>query len=557
MKCLLLCLCFILALCIANGDDDKLLEIESPLGKIRGSLMVSRLKRRIHSFRGVRYAEPPVGQQRFKQAIPVKPWNETFDASEEGPACPQPAIEHQSEDCLRLNVYTTQLPTADSAVKRPVIVYFHPGGFYGSSAQSFIVGPAYFMDQDIVLVTANYRLASLGFFSTGDSLAPGNLGLKDQVEALRWVQKNIASFGGDPDSVTIVGYSAGGWSVTLHMVSPMSKGLFHRAIAMSGSVTYQNPLPTDQKHLANKQAEILGCPTDTTGNMLICLNTKTAEEIGNSTRQFFEWHRDPILVWLPVVEPEVPSVERFLPDQPMNLIRQGKFHQVPLITGITKDEFGGRVIPAVEAARAGNNTIFDDINANWTRIVPIIALYERETARSASVSEELRQFYLKGKPAGLDNYHGLAEIWADGVIGFSVHRLAKMMAEFSSQPVYYYKFSYQGRYSHANWADNTTYGVVHHDDLLYLFNISFFPYFEENSPEIPTVERQTAMWAHFAKTGEPIPKDNKLFANTTWTKFTLNNNAYLGIGDELTMKTGLYAERMNLWEKLFPLNALL
>lgn len=123
--------------------------------------------------------------------------------------------------------------------------------------------------------------------STGDSLLPGNLGLKDQVVALRWIRDNIKEYGGDPDSVTITGYSAGSWSVSLHLVSPMSKGLFHRAIAMSGSAIYQKPLPMEQKNLAIKQAEILDCPTDTVGNMLICMNTKTADEFANSLSQFF------------------------------------------------------------------------------------------------------------------------------------------------------------------------------------------------------------------------------------------------------------------------------
>ena len=123
--------------------------------------------------------------------------------------------------------------------------------------------------------------------SAGDSLLPGNIGLKDQVIALRWIKDNIAAFGGDPDCVTITGYSAGSWSISLHLVSPMSKGLFHRAIAMSGSAINQKPLPKDQKNLAIKQAEILGCPTDTVGNMLICLNTKSAEDFANSLPQFF------------------------------------------------------------------------------------------------------------------------------------------------------------------------------------------------------------------------------------------------------------------------------
>lgn len=125
-----------------------------------------------------------------------------------------------------------------------------------------------------------------GFISTGDSKAPGNLGLKDQVVALRWVQRNIAAFGGDPDSVTISGYSIGGFSVMLHMVSPMSKGLFHRAIMMSGSMTSE-PYPTEQLHLAKKQAELLNCPSDTTDAMLVCLSSKPVENFTDTIPKFF------------------------------------------------------------------------------------------------------------------------------------------------------------------------------------------------------------------------------------------------------------------------------
>ncbi|XP_044018737.1 esterase FE4 [Aphidius gifuensis] len=543
-----------------NADEEGEIiqpEIEISLGKIKGSIIQSRLKKKIFSFRGLRYAEPPFGQQRFQQAIPAKKWNDTFDASEEGPSCPQPGGKYQSEDCLRLNVYSTKLSTKNDIVKRPVIVFFHPGGFYGSSGQSFIEGPQYFMDQDIVLVTVNYRLASLGFFSTGDSLAPGNLGLKDQVAALRWIKLNIENFGGDSNCVTIMGYSAGGWSVSLHLVSPMSKDLFHRAIVMSGSATYQNSLPNDQKNLAKKQAELLGCPTDTTGNMLICLNTKTTEEFVNTTKEFFEWHGDPILVWMPVVEPEVPGVERFLTGQPADLIRAGKFHQVPLIAGVTEDEFGGVVVSVIEDAEKGDDSIFQDLNANWSTIAPISFLYERDTQRSLSISEELWKYYMKNKPIGPDNYQGLADLYADGVVGFSVHRLVTLMSQASKEPVYYYKFSYKGQESHVKWANNTPYGVVHHDDLLYFFNVSYFNYFDENSVETPIVERMTTMWTNFAKTGIPLPKDNKLNSNIEWIKYNQKKPAYLNIGNELEIiMTGINTERMNEWDKLFPLKSL-
>lgn len=112
------------------------------------------------------------------------------------------------------------------------------------------------------------------------------MGLKDQVIALRWIRRNIAAFGGDPDCVTITGYSAGGVSALLHMVSPMTKDLFHRVIMMSGS-TAPDPFPTNQSHLAKKQAELLGCPTDTTGAMLVCLISKPVEDFTNTMTKFF------------------------------------------------------------------------------------------------------------------------------------------------------------------------------------------------------------------------------------------------------------------------------
>ncbi|XP_049947765.1 esterase FE4-like [Schistocerca serialis cubense] len=125
-----------------------------------------------------------------------------------------------------------QSPSQNEALKA-VVVYIHGGCFTGGSGA--ISEPRYFVDNDVVFVSINYRLGLLGFLSTGDEVFPGNTGLKDQVEALRWVQRNIAAFGGDPERVTILGQSAGGASIHYHVLSPLSKGLFKNAIAMSGS----------------------------------------------------------------------------------------------------------------------------------------------------------------------------------------------------------------------------------------------------------------------------------------------------------------------------------
>lgn len=178
-----------------------------------------------------------------------------------------------------------QLPSDTTNLKRPVIVYLHSGGFYSVTGRSDWTGPQYFLDQNIVLVTLNYRLGSLGFISSGKE-APGNNGLKDQVLALKWVQNYIEYFGGDPNQVTLFGYSAGAWSVTLHLVSPMSRGLFHKAIISSGSVLGQWQLSKNQLELAKKQARLVGCPDTNETILLGCLRSIPAEVLGNSLDLF-------------------------------------------------------------------------------------------------------------------------------------------------------------------------------------------------------------------------------------------------------------------------------
>lgn len=217
--------------------------IETGVGKIEDSEMISRLGKSFHAIRGIPFAKPPVGELRFKDPLPVEPWTDILNAQNDGPICPQPTTSNFqiSEDCLQLNVYTHELPSGEvSFQQKAVIAYIHGGGFMdGSGIIDTFAGPQIIMDRNIVFVTINYRLATLGFLSTGTKDAPGNAGFKDQVLALKWIQKNIAYFGGDPNLVTIAGQSAGGMSVSVHMVSPMSTGLFHRVIAISGAITWQ------------------------------------------------------------------------------------------------------------------------------------------------------------------------------------------------------------------------------------------------------------------------------------------------------------------------------
>jgi para-nitrobenzyl esterase len=212
-------------------------------GQLRGALLDSDGA----AFKGIPYAQPPVGDLRWREPQPVKSWTGVRDAASFGAACAQNSgnrpMANSQEDCLFLNVWNAEWP---AKAKKPVMVWFHGGGNYGGTASSAASDGESLARHGVVLVTVNYRLNIFGFFAhpelTKESAhhASGNYGLMDQVAALKWVRDNIAKFGGDPANVTIFGQSAGAVDVNVLMTSPLAKGLFQRVIAESGTVT-RNP----------------------------------------------------------------------------------------------------------------------------------------------------------------------------------------------------------------------------------------------------------------------------------------------------------------------------
>ncbi len=209
-------------------------------GELRGELLASGGA----VFEGIPYAQPPVGPQRWREPSPAAPWDGVRNATSFGPPCAQNAggrpLERGSEDCLYLNVWTPEWPVRSP---KPVVVWLHGGGNFGGTASDASASGAGLAARGLVVVTLNYRLGMFGFFAhpalTRESPhhASGNYGLMDQIAALRWVHDNIAPFGGDPARVTLGGQSAGAVDVNVLMTSPLAKGLFHRAIAESGTVT--------------------------------------------------------------------------------------------------------------------------------------------------------------------------------------------------------------------------------------------------------------------------------------------------------------------------------
>ncbi|PSN56250.1 hypothetical protein C0J52_00414 [Blattella germanica] len=295
--------------------------LQTPQGALTGSTMTSLHGRDFCSYRGIPYAQPPNPE-------PALQWEGELNATKEGNNCVQGllSVYYGSEDCLFLNVYTPQ--TGGELL--PVLVFFHGGGYTFGSGHSLSYGPHYFLDEDIVLVTINYRLGVIGFLSTGDDASPGNYGLRDQLEALRWINKNIESYGGNPELVTIMGESAGAMSVHNHILSPLSKGLFHRAISNSGSTLMPLMFERNPLSRAQKKAQEVGCPIDNNADLVSCLRNMDLDQLmlGNY---------DP--KWRPTVEVQSSgNPEPFLPGQPEDIIRSGNFNKVPYILGTNSEE---------------------------------------------------------------------------------------------------------------------------------------------------------------------------------------------------------------------------
>jgi para-nitrobenzyl esterase len=215
--------------------------IQTDRGRVRGEIVEG-----VHRFLGVPYAEPPFGQNRFLAPVVRSPWDGVLEASQYGRICPQTGglaagSEAEGEDCLNLNLWTP-----DPAAKGlPVMVWAHGGGQVTGSGTEATYDGTHFARDGVVLITCNRRLGAEGYLYLeehfGDGIGPGNLGILDQIEVLKWVQRNVARFGGDPGNVTLFGESGGGATTQAVVATTASKGLLHRVIPQSGGHAAQRP----------------------------------------------------------------------------------------------------------------------------------------------------------------------------------------------------------------------------------------------------------------------------------------------------------------------------
>ena len=273
----------ILALSLAAITFNSFANAERPVVAVETGSLQGGTEYNMNVFKNIPYAAPPVGDLRWRPPQPAAAWNGTRDASQFGESCPQPYVKNLStglalpgnEDCLKLNVFTPQKPGKDL----PVMVWIHGGGLLVDGARDAQFTPINLVKNGVIVVTFDYRLGSLGFFASKELIAEakakgepvGNYGTMDQIAVLKWVKRNIAAFGGNPNNVTIFGESAGGRSVTWLMVSDAARGLFHRAIAESAQ---QSPIRgLDEKRLGLPPA------TDIASKYMATLGVKSLKEL--------------------------------------------------------------------------------------------------------------------------------------------------------------------------------------------------------------------------------------------------------------------------------------
>ncbi|KAB0797793.1 hypothetical protein PPYR_08786 [Photinus pyralis] len=515
-------------------------------GRVIGTYMSTRNGNKISAYMGIRYAEPPVGNLRFMPPTPTKPLTGDWEATKFGSICPQedlfsptPNYFQGDEDCLFLNVFTPQMNETKTK-SYAVMLFIHGGGYFFGSANFY--GPGYLLDENVILVTTNYRIGALGFLSTGDSVVPGNNGLKDQVVALRWVRDNIQAFGGDPNRITIFGESAGAASVHLHMFSPLSRGLFNNAISQSGTAFNfwafrdTNAAVEDGKVLAKH----FGCSTEDHYRMVECLQSVDAKAIVQARRIFYEWADEPIISFTPVVEPIQNGA--FLPVHPLSVLKQGNYAPVPWISGVNSEEGAIKFSPIFLQKK-----LLEDLNQDFNHIMALTV--NTKNKKFENDASKIREFYFGTKKIGADTFVNSVNLYSDLYFTVATQNAVNLHFKYSQQPVYYYMYSHAGRNSATeSFLPAFRHGASHADELLLLFPMAGL---FENTPldhiDYHYSNLLVKLWTNFAKYGDPTPSTNSIIT-VKWQPVKTADLEYYHIGGGVHVSSNLYSERMKFWK---------
>ncbi|XP_042610062.1 neuroligin-3-like isoform X2 [Cyprinus carpio] len=567
--------------------------VNTALGRLRGMRVAVATEglSPVDQYLGVPYAAPPVEEKRFMPPDAPSAWSGVRNATRFSPVCPQTIhntvpdimmpvwatynldtvatyLQEQSEDCLYLNIYVpTQSGTKrtgdmsadterseDDGLRdtrddpRPVMLFIH-GGSYMEGTGNIMDGSVLASYGNVIVITLNYRVGILGFLSTGDQAAKGNYGLLDQIQALRWINKNIGYFGGDPGRVTVFGSGIGASCVSLLTLSHHSEGLFHRAIIQSGSALSSWSVNYQPVKYTRLLAERVGCNVLDTQDLVLCMQKRSYRELVEQEIQPARFH----VAFGPVIDGDL------IPDDPEVLMEQGEFLNYDIMLGVNQGEGFRFVEGVVEPEEGGvSGSDFDFTVSDF-----VDGLYG----------------YPEGKDTLRETIKFMYTDWADRdnpetrrktlVAMFTDHQwvepavvTADLHARYGS-PTFFYAF-----YHHCQspmkppWAD-----AAHGDELPYVFGVpligptELFPCnFSRNDIMLSAVVM--TYWTNFAKTGDPnkpVPQDTKFihtkanrFEEVTWAKYSPHDQLYLHIGLKPRVRDHYRATKVAFWKHLVP-----
>lgn len=406
-----------------------------------------------------------------------------------------------SEDCLYLNVYT---PTVKPDKPLPVMFWIHGGAFVGGSGNDDLYGPQFLVNKGVVLVTINYRLEVLGFLCLNTDDVPGNAGMKDQVAALKWVNKNIVNFGGDPNNITVFGENAGGVSTSYHCISPMSKGLFKKAIVMSGVSNCHWALAWEPRERALALARRLGCYSEADKELYEFFKKQPVETLlrAQASIMLSEKSQTRIECYFSVVdEKQFGDNERFFYGGMYDLLSNGIHDGLDVMVGYTSDEGLINLGPEADTYKTrldlARNFPEFFVSKPFSLSLPMYQQLE--------FGKTIRRFYFKN-PIKDGDWEQLVKFYSMDLFVFPTMQWVKAVAATTKNRLYVYKFSCTSERNVAcqmmgiqNLVKNKDV-CCHSDELAYIFDGTSFP--EKINPStFQLIERTSKMWSDFAKWG--------------------------------------------------------
>ncbi|XP_026732282.1 esterase E4-like [Trichoplusia ni] len=519
--------------------------VETPQGKIKGKVIKIFDDFEYSSYKGIPYAKPPLGELRFAAPQPPDSWEGIRDGTKDCNICAQFDKETKSivgdEDCLYLNVYTPKLPS-DKNELLPVMVFLHGGGFlFGHGTDDSAHGPDFLVKRKIVVVSLNYRLGILGFLSLDRKEATGNMGLRDQVQALKWVQQNIKEFGGDPNSVTIFGISAGGASVEYLLLSPMAKGLFHKALAQSGSSLLHWAYNADVKKLASKIPFLNGKVVVDDDDLLKYLKGLSTNELITASMLALatdEWRGGIHFGFVPTVE-KPGDWEPFLSKPPYELLSKGEFNKVPYMSGFCSRE---GLLMVSHGAPTLEKFIKEKVFVDYFP-------FDLDVPEKINTELKLKTNYLEAERIYEDPDAYAIDFFSDVDFIGGIYVATNLIAKHNA-PVFFYEFAYDGGLNYIKKCYNIDrQGACHGDDGGYIVRSNKL---STSISDMDKIVRDTMnqLWVNFATYGDPTPRLDFL-VTTKWEPIAETGVACFVIDRKMKMKYEVYPERMKVFEELY------